>query len=193
MTSKHKHEEKEKHAEEALVPEPEMQETTPPEYVEEASSGHSGEDPAVKAARELTELNDKYLRLYSEFDNYRKRTMRERAEWTRNAHAEVISSVLPVLDDLERALKAFGSPEATRDSLKEGVSLIYNKALAILAQNGLEPIDAKEKEFNTDFHEAVTHVPAPTPELRGKVVDEIQKGYTLDGKVIRFAKVVVGS
>ncbi len=193
MTSKHKHEEKEKPSEEALVPEPETQETAAAEAPAAAAAEQPAEDPAVKAAREVAELNDKYLRLYSEFDNYRKRTMRERAEWTRHAHAEVMTAVLPILDDLERALKAFDVAEASCESLKEGVSLIYNKAMGTLAQKGLEPIDSKEKEFNTDFHEAVTHIPAPTPELKGKVVDEIQKGYTLDGKVIRFAKVVVGS
>jgi molecular chaperone GrpE len=191
MTSKHKHEEKEKHPEEALVPgEPEQ----PSEgAILSETPASDEENNCIEAEEALAELNDKYLRLYSEFDNYRRRTMRERIEMNKTASEEVITSLLPVIDDLERALKAFDSGGESSSALKEGVALIYNKVMNILAQKGLEPIDSLEKEFSTDFHEAVTNIPAPTPELKGKVVDQLERGYTLNGKVIRFAKVVVGS
>lgn len=146
------------------------------------------EEEKVKYA----ELNDKYLRLFSEFDNFRKRSIKERLELTKTASEEVIISMLPVMDDFERALKAF---EETKEgeSLKEGVNLIYNKLKSTLTSKGLEPIESKGQEFDTDFHEALTQIPAPSKDLKGKVVDEIEKGYLLNGKVIRFAKVVVGN
>jgi molecular chaperone GrpE len=146
-----------------------------------------------KLEEEVSQLNDKYLRLYSEFDNYRKRTQREKIELSKTAAAEIISDMLPVLDDLERAYTAIDSTEDSHSATKDGIGLILNKFLNILTQAGLEPIKAIGEEFNTDFHEAITNIPAPSPDMKGKILDVIVKGYLLGGKVIRFAKVVVGN
>jgi len=139
----------------------------------------------------VAELNDKYLRLFSEFDNYRKRTLKERIELTKTASQDLIVELLPVIDDFERALKAL---ESTTEPIKatEGVQLIYNKYKNILARKGLEVMNTKGQDFNTDFHEAITNIPAPSEDLKGKIIDEIEKGYLLNGKVIRFAKVIIG-
>ena len=139
----------------------------------------------------VAELNDKYLRLFSEFDNYRKRTIKERIDFTKNASQDLIVELLPVIDDFERALKAL---ESTKEPIKatEGVQLIYNKYKNILSRKGLEVMNTKGQDFNTDFHEAITNIPAPTEDLKGKIIDEIEKGYLLNGKVIRFAKVIIG-
>ena len=139
----------------------------------------------------LDELNDKFLRLYSEFDNYRRRTSKEKLELSKTASEEVILDLLPVLDDFERALKA---AEEVKDcgAVKEGMQLIYSKLNGILTKKGLAPIEAHGKEFDTDFHEAITYIPSPSDKLKGKVVDEIEKGYMLHDKVIRFTKVVIG-
>ena len=142
--------------------------------------------------KQVDELNDKYLRLYSEFDNYRKRTVKERIEFSRTASAEVLTKLLPVLDDFERAIKALDLSTESVEALKEGILLIFNKFLTILSQTGLEQMKTIGEEFNTDYHEAITHIPAPQPEQKNKILDEVEKGYLLNGKVIRFAKVVVG-
>ena len=137
------------------------------------------------------EINDKYLRLSAEFDNYRKRTLRERIELTKTAGESIMSGILPVIDDFERAMHSIDSGldfEAT----KEGILLIYNKFNDFARQNGISEIDAVGKVFDTDLHEALTKVPAPSKDLKGKIVQVIQKGYYLNDKVIRFAKVVVG-
>ncbi len=139
----------------------------------------------------FAELNDKYLRLFSEFDNFRKRSIKERLELTKTASEEIILSMLPVMDDFERAMKAFEEND-NAESLKEGVNLIYNKFKSTLTAKGLEVLESKGKEFDTDYHEALTQTPAPSEDLKGKVIDEIEKGYLLNGKIIRFAKVVVG-
>ena len=133
------------------------------------------------------------MRLYSEFDNYRKRTLKEKIELTKTASAEVMIAVLPVLDDFERAIKAFEISSESTDALKHGIILIFNKFINMLSQQGLEQIKTIGEDFNTDFHEAITNIPAPTPEQKGKVIDEVDKGYLLNGKVIRYAKVVVGN
>jgi molecular chaperone GrpE len=137
------------------------------------------------------ELNDKYMRLYSEFDNYRKRTAKERIELQKSASQEMILAVLPVVDDLERAIQSFEDHHLSEEA-KKGIELIYNKLMNILKQKGLQEIEAKNQVFDTDYHEAITNIPAPNKEMKGKIVDVIQKGYTLNGKVIRYAKVVVG-
>ena len=139
----------------------------------------------------LAELNDKYLRLFSEFDNYRKRTLKERLDLMKTASQDLIIELLPVVDDFERALKAL---ETTHDAVKaaEGVQLIYNKYKSILTRKGLEPMITLGQDFDTDFHEAITNIPAPSEDLKGKIIDEVEKGYLLNGKVIRFAKVVIG-
>jgi molecular chaperone GrpE len=138
-------------------------------------------------------LNDKYLRLYSDFDNYRKRTLKEKIEQSKYATAEIITKLLPVLDDFERAIKAFDASSDTGQALKDGTVLIYQKFLSILNQEGLEPMRTAGETFDTDFHEAITNIPAPQPDQKGRILDEVEKGYLLNGKVIRFAKVVVGS
>jgi molecular chaperone GrpE len=141
---------------------------------------------------QLAAANDKYLRLYSEFDNFRKRTQRERLELLQNASADVIKSLLPVLDDFERAIR--NNEKATDiQAINEGVQLVYNKFKGILTRNGLEPMDSAGEVFDVDKHEAITNIPAPSEDLKGKVVDEVEKGYSMNGKVIRFAKVVVGN
>jgi molecular chaperone GrpE len=157
-------------------------------------SKHRKDPKTEKLEEELAVANDKYLRLYSEFDNYRKRTLKEKIELGKTASADVIIALLPIVDDFERGLKAFDtSGDAIAQALKDGMFLIYTKLTGNLLQLGLEPINSIGEEFNTDFHEAITNIPAPTPEQKGKVVDEIIKGYMLNGKVIRFAQVVVGS
>lgn len=138
------------------------------------------------------ELNDKYLRLYSEFDNYRKRTNKERLDLLKSASNEVISDLLPVLDDFDRAITAIDE-HGVDEETKKGLLLIYNKLYSILSQKGLKSMDSKGKDFDTDYHEAITNVPAPSKDMVGKVVDVVEKGYLLNGKIIRFAKVVIGS
>jgi molecular chaperone GrpE len=141
---------------------------------------------------QVTTLNDKYLRLYSEFDNFRKRTAKERVEILQMAGADMIRSLLPVVDDFERAIR--NNEKATDVALvNEGVQLIAQKLRSILAKNGLEPLESIGQTFNVDLHEAITNIPAPTPDLKGKVVDEVEKGYMMNGKIIRFAKVIIGS
>jgi len=137
------------------------------------------------------EWNDKYLRLSAEFDNYRKRTLRERIEMTKTAGESIMLSILPVVDDFERAMHSIDQGmdfEAT----KEGILLIYNKFKEFNKQNGISEIEAVGEIFNTDLHEALTKIPAPSEEMKGRIVEVIQKGYYLNDKVIRFAKVVVG-
>jgi len=142
--------------------------------------------------QKIAELNDKYLRLYAEFDNFRKRSMRERIDYLKFAGEEVFKDILPVVDDFERGLKAAENLTDVK-AVNEGVQLVYNKLQNILKQKGIEFMDTKGKDFDPETMEAITNIPAPTPDLKGKVVDEVEKGYLLNGKVIRFAKVVVGS
>lgn len=137
------------------------------------------------------EITDKYLRLSAEFDNYRKRTLRERMELTKTAAESVMLSILPVTDDFERAIHSI-EQGMDFEAVKEGLLLIYNKFKEFNKQNGITEIEADGMDFDTDLHEALTKIPAPTKELKGKIVDVIQKGYYLNDKVIRFAKVVVG-
>lgn len=150
------------------------------------------EEKLQELGQKLDEMNDKYLRLFSEFDNFRKRTQKERVELFKTASEDVMISLLPVLDDFERALKAVDENGADENH-KEGIELIYNKFKNTLNQKGLESLDSMGQEFDTDFHEAITNIPAPSPDMKGKVVDVVEKGYKLNDKVIRFAKVVVGN
>jgi molecular chaperone GrpE len=158
-----------------------------------SKSKHRKEDKAEDLEQEVVILNDKYLRLYSEFDNYRKRSLREKIELSKSAASDLIITLLPVLDDFERAKNAMETGEDKDNAHNDGINLIYNKLKNILSQQGLELMKVMGEEFNTDFHEALTKIPAPKPELKGKVVDVIQNGYLLNGKVIRYAKVVIGS
>ncbi|MDF3078561.1 MAG: nucleotide exchange factor GrpE [Sphingobacteriaceae bacterium] len=157
---------------------------------EDQASDANGELEKYKA--EAKEANDKYLRLYAEFDNFRRRTSKERIDLLQTAGKDVIVSMLPVIDDFERALKSMETATDV-DAVKEGINLVNNKLKNILQQQGLKSMDAKGQVFDADIHEAITNIPAPTDELKGKVIDEVEKGYYLNDKVIRFAKVVVGA
>lgn len=139
----------------------------------------------------IEELNDKYLRLAAEYDNYRRRTLKEKMELAKSAGEDILIHILPVMDDFERGLASIEKAKEV-DAIKEGVILIYNKFKEFLKQHGVKEIEAKEKEFDTDLHEAVTKIPAPSEELKGKVIDVVEKGYLLNDKVIRYAKVVIG-
>jgi molecular chaperone GrpE len=148
--------------------------------------------PTAKLEEQLAELNDKYLRLFSDFDNYRKRTAKERMELAKTAGEDFFKAVLPVLDDFERGLKAMNEA-ADVNALKVGVDLIYNKLNNTLTAKGLEPMTSIGNTFDADIHEAITNIPAPSEDMKGKVIDEVERGYTLNGKVIRYAKVIVGN
>ena len=139
----------------------------------------------------IEEQKDKYLRLSAEFDNYRKRTRKEKAELILNGGEKSISSILPVIDDFERAIKTMETAKDVK-AVKEGVELIYNKFMAVMAQNGVKVIETKDQPLDTDYHEAIAVIPAPSEEQKGKILDCVQTGYTLNDKVIRHAKVVVG-
>ncbi len=152
---------------------------------------HAQEKALEEEKAKYAELNDKYLRLFSEFDNYRKRTAKEKIDLTATASESVIKDILPVLDDFERALQNMEKNGNETDI--QGVTLIFNKLKDMLKKKGLEEIEATGAEFNTDEHEALTMIPAPEEDKKGKVLDVIQKGYKLNGKVIRFARVVVGN
>ena len=143
------------------------------------------------AQETIEEQKDKYLRLSAEFDNYRKRTMKEKAELILNGGEKSLSSILPVVDDFERAIKTMETATDVQ-AVKEGVELIYNKFMATLAQNGVKVIETKDQPLNTDYHEAIAVIPAPSEAQKGKILDCVQTGYTLNDKVLRHAKVVVG-
>lgn len=169
-----------------------------PKAEETAESERTKKSTKEKKADELEELgiklqdiNDKYVRLSAEFDNYRKRTLKEKMELTKSAGEKILINVLPVMDNFERALQSI---DATKDidAIKEGVHLIYGNFKEFVTQNGVKEIEAVNQAFDTDIHEAITKIPAPTKKLKGKVVDCVEKGYFLHDKVIRFAKVVVG-
>lgn len=145
----------------------------------------------AEAAEKIATLEDKYLRQAAEFDNYRKRTMKEKAELIKNGGERAIESILPVLDDFERAIATMEKSENAAE-LRTGVELIYNKFVGILKQNGLQKIETEGQDFDTDYHEAIAMVPTPDESLKGKVLDCIQTGYILNDKVIRHAKVAVG-
>ena len=156
------------------------------------NSGKTEDKKASDPDTKFNELNDKYLRLYSEFDNFRKRTHKEKVEYLKSANEEVLKAILPVIDDFERAIKANENVEDVK-AIKEGVNMMYHKLKNAAQQKGLTAFDCKGEVFDADLMEAITHIPAPSDDMKGKVVDEIEKGYKLGDKVIRFAKVVVGS
>lgn len=181
--------------------EEEQEETTASAETEEASSEEEieeeeeeeEEDIEVKLSREVAEAKDKYLRLYSEFENFRRRTAKEKLDIINTASRELVVDLLPVLDDFERALKSMKDNEAG-EAASEGMELISNKFQKTLENKGLKAIEVNAgDEFNDEFHEAITQIPAPTEDLAGKIVDVVEKGYFLNDKVIRFAKVVTGA
>ncbi|GDX52609.1 protein GrpE [Bacteroidota bacterium] len=152
-------------------------------------SAHKKEAQELK--EKLEEMNDRYLRLVAEFDNFKKRNAKERLEWMKNAGQDIIQSILPTLDDFNRAIKQM---ETSIDiaSVKDGVQLIHNKLKSTLELRGLKQLESIGQEFNPELHEAITEIPSPTEELKGKVVDEIESGYSLNDKMLRYAKVIVG-
>ena len=164
-------------------------ESTP---VETAVAEMPEEIQVEKTTRELAELKDKYLRLYADFENFRRRTAKEKLDLIGNANEGVLQALIPVVDDFERAMQSIDSTDDLA-AVKEGVSLIYSKLFKTLEAKGLKPMVSKGEPFNADLHESVTQFPAPSDDLKGKVIDEIEKGYYLNDKVIRFAKVIVGS
>jgi len=163
---------------------------------EESSEGASNEPDTKeidKLKGEVQEAKDKYLRLYSEFENFRRRTARERLDLIKTANQDLMTALLPVIDDFERARKAM-EESADHKTSKEGFELIYNKFNNILKQKGLKPMDDEAgTEFNTEFHEAISQMPVEKKKMKGKIIDVVEKGYYLDDKVIRFAKVVLGA
>ncbi len=170
----------------------EMPESPAPEIANDA-----GQQPADDLKIQMSELNDKYLRLYSDFDNYRKRVNKEKIEMIKTAASGVFLALLPVIDDMERALAAFhkskqDETEDSHDALQEGVSLIYNKLMGVLKQHGVSECEVVGKPFDAETAEAVAQIPAPEDSMKGCVLDVVQKGYAIEGKVLRFAKVVVG-
>ena len=177
-------EETQNHAEEQPQNE-QAEDATPLTHEEEL------EKELEKAQEEIEEQKDKYLRLSAEFDNYRKRTMKEKAELILNGGEKSLSSILPVVDDFERAIKTMETATDV-NAVKEGVELIYNKFMAVLAQNGVKVIETKDQPLDTDYHEAIAVIPAPSEAQKGKILDCVQTGYTLNDNVLRHAKVVVG-
>ncbi len=162
---------------------------------EETTQTAPAEDFVAETNRigsELAELKDKYLRLYADFENFRRRTAKEKLCLIGNANEGVLQALIPVVDDFERALQSIDKTDDVA-AVKEGVLLIYNKLFKTLEGKGLKPMVSKGEPFNADLHESVTQFPAPSEDLKGKVIDEIEKGYYLNDKVIRFAKVIVGS
>ena len=157
--------------------------------IQDTVEGQSQNEEEAQA--QIEDQKDKYLRLSAEFDNYRKRTVKEKAELILNGGEKSIKSILPVIDDMERALTTMETATDV-NAVKEGVELIYNKFLSILSQDGVKVIETKDQPLDTDYHEAIAVIPAPTEEQKGKILDCVQTGYTLNGKVIRHAKVVVG-
>lgn len=185
---------KKKNKENSETPEKNAENTTEnrqpdaPEQNADAAPAPSAED---KLKDELAQANDKYLRLYAEFDNFRRRTIKEREDARKTEGKDVIVALLPILDDFERALRAMDKATEVA-SVKEGVELIQNKLKGVLTQKGLKEMKSIGQPFDADIHEAVTSVPVPD-EQKGQVIDEMEKGYELNDKVIRFAKVIVGA
>ena len=191
--SKNKQNQQEEHPNTENSSEEVIEETSTPtneEAQQEADDAKVDANEQPKA--DTTNWNDKYIRLYAEFDNFKRRTLKERMELMQTANKEVIISLLSVLDDFDRAIKSI---ETANDiaSVKEGVALIQNKLKSALSQKGLKEMDCKGQTFDADFHEGITNIPAPEESLKGKVIDELEKGYLLNDKVIRFAKVIIGA
>lgn len=183
-----------------------MKETTENQQAEQQTENVSAEEQNAKEAetpendsaemakdetnwqQKFEDLNNAHLRLMADFDNFRKRNIKEKAELIKNASERVITDLLPVVDNFERALKSLEGTEQC-----EGVKMIYDQLMGIMKSNGVELIETEGLELNTDLHDAITTIPAPTEELKGKIVDCIKKGYTMNGKVIRHSQVVVGN
>ncbi len=170
---------------------PDVKETVESVATEDQDTTKDEAIPIEELESQVAELKDKYLRQVAEFDNYRKRTLKEKTELILNGGEKVLTALLPVLDDFERAQESF-KKSSDVEALREGVTLIFEKLVKTLESQGLKPIDAVGQDFNTDFHEAIAMIPAPNDDDKGKVIDCIQTGYMLNEKVIRHAKVAIG-
>ncbi|NNE13415.1 MAG: nucleotide exchange factor GrpE [Saprospiraceae bacterium] len=155
------------------------------------SKGKKVDKQVEELTQQLEEARDKHLRLFAEFENFKKRNSRERLDLLKNAAQDTMSAILPILDDFDRAKKA-AEDEKTEEQLSEGVLMVYNKLYSVLGNKGLKPMVSTGEVFDPEVHEAITEIPAPSEDLKGKVVDTVEKGYYLNDKIIRFAKVVVG-
>ena len=179
------------------VEEPVKQEETKKEIEKEETADEAEteekEEPKKEptAEEKLAELQDRYLRLSAEYDNFRKRTLKEKIDLQKSANENLLEAILPVADDFDRAMQSVDDAKDVK-AVKEGMKLISGKFNGFLNQQGVKEIEAINKEFDTDLHEAITKIPAPSKKLKGKVVDVIQKGYFLNDKVLRFSKVVIG-
>lgn len=163
----------------------------PQQEVPQEEKELSVEEQLAVAKEQIEQEKKEYMFLLAEFDNFRKRTIKEKADIIKNASEKAMTDLLPVIDDMERAMQAIEASDNI-DSAKEGINLIYNKFIKYLEQNGVKAIDSTNADFNTEYHEAVTIFPAPDEDKKGKVIDTVQKGYTMNDKVIRHSKVVVG-
>ena len=188
---KQKHSDEQKEMKGEILDNEEVQGTATEETTATEQVDDQIEDELEQITLKCAELNDKNLRLMAEFDNYRKRTLKERMDLLKTAGESVLVNMLPLVDDFERAMKAMETSDDLQ-AVKDGVDLIYSKFVAFLLQNGVKAIPDQNEVFNTEFHEAITTFPAPSEELKGKIIDCASKGYTLNDKVIRFSKVVVG-
>lgn len=183
----------EEEKQEEILNEEKVEETATNETAETAESTEStesAEDNSTESslADKILEMNDKHLRLMADFENYKRKTIKERADLIKYGGEQVFINLLPIIDDFERAIQHLPEEDSP---IKEGIVLIHNKFISFLNSNGVKEIETKDADFNTDFHEAISLFPAPTPELKGKIIDCTQKGYTFHDKVIRFSKVVV--
>jgi len=161
------------------------------ENTSETSQPETEENTKPDPQQEAQAWKDKYVRLSAEFDNYRRRTLKEKTDIIKTAGEDTLKDILPVMDDFERAMQSLDASEDIK-ALKDGVHLIYGKFKDFLKHKGIKEIEAKGNDFDTDLHDAITKIPAPSEDLKGKIVDVVQKGYTLNEKVIRYAKVVIG-
>ncbi len=187
-----KQQDKKKEIEEAIKQEEAREQAEIEESSEETEVKEEEETKKEPTAEEkLAELQDRYLRLSAEYDNFRKRTLKEKIDLQKSANENLLEALLPVADDFERAMKSVDEAKDI-EAVKQGMNLIFDKFSAFLNQQGVKEIEAQNKEFDTDLHEAVTKIPAPSKKLKGKVVDVVQKGYFLNDKIIRFSKVVIG-
>ncbi len=191
QTENQKEEQEKTEGQEASVEQEEKQKEAKESDKEKKKSEKATEKQEKTDQEKLQEMQDKYLRLTAEYDNYRKRTLKEKMELTKSAGEDILNGLLPVMDDFERALQSIDDSDDL-EAVKKGIHLIYSKFKDFMKQNGVKEIEAKEQEFDTDKHEAVSKIPAPSEELKGKVVDVVQKGYYLNDKILRYSKVVIG-
>ncbi len=175
------------------VPKEKVQEASKksPKKSKRSSKSDEKAERLLELEAELTESKDKYLRLYAEFENYKRRTVKERINLMKTAAQDTLSSMLPVLDDFDRAKKS-ADDESTDEQFSEGVTLVYNKLKSTLQSKGLKIMETTGESFNPEFHEAITEIPSPSDDMKGKIIDTIESGYLLNDKIIRYAKVVVG-